>query len=75
MVFFDVACDRVLERLKLKNLKYSQRKALAQLSWQMVSVFFEIQPTLSGSFYLIAILALRVKSRSLQDLTGKKCAP
>ena len=29
MVLFDVACDRVLERLKLKNLKYSQRKALA----------------------------------------------
>ena len=28
-VSFDVACDRVLERLKLKNLNYLQRKVLA----------------------------------------------
>ena len=28
-VLFDVACDRVLERLKLKNLNYLQRKVLA----------------------------------------------
>ena len=26
MVLFDEACDRVLERFKLKNLKYLQRK-------------------------------------------------
>ena len=28
-VLFDVACDRVLERLKLTNLNYLQRKVLA----------------------------------------------
>ena len=28
-VLFDVACDRVLERLQLKTLNYLQRKVLA----------------------------------------------
>ena len=28
-VLFDVACDRVLVRLRLKNLNYLQRKVLA----------------------------------------------
>ena len=31
---------------------------------------FEIEPTLSGSFYLIVILALHMKSRSLQERNG-----
>ena len=30
-MLFDVACDRVLDRLKLENLKDLQRKALQKL--------------------------------------------
>ena len=56
MVLFDVACDRVLERLKLKNLKYSQRKALAQLSWQMVSVFLKFNQPYLDHFILLRFL-------------------
>ena len=40
-VLFDMACDCVLERFILKNLKYLQR------SWQMVSMFLKFsQPYL-----------------------------
>ena len=50
MVLFDMACDRILELFKIKNLKNLQTKALAQRSWQMVSMFvFEIQSTVPGS--------------------------
>ena len=43
---FDVACDRVLERFKLENLKDLQRKALEKLvNGEDV---FVIQPTGSG---------------------------
>ena len=43
-VLFDMACDCVLERFILKNLKYLQR------SWQNYGKYvFEIQPTISGS--------------------------
>jgi len=45
-VLFDVACDRVLERFKLENLKDLQRKALQKLvDGEDV---FVIQPTGSG---------------------------
>ena len=40
-MLFDVACNRVLGRLKLKNLKYFQRKILAQRNWQMVGMIFK----------------------------------
>ena len=43
---FDIACDRVLERLKLENLKDLQRKALEKLvNGEYV---FISQPTGSG---------------------------
>ena len=45
-MLFDVACDRVLDRLKLENLKDLQRKALQKLvDGEDV---FVIQPTGSG---------------------------
>ena len=39
-MLFDVECGRVLERFKLKNLKYVQRKVLALRIWQMIGIFF-----------------------------------
>ena len=56
MVLFNVACDRVLERFKLKNLKYLQRKALAQLSWQMVSIFLKFNQPYLDHFILLRFL-------------------
>ena len=46
-VLFDVACDRVLEHFKLKNLNHSERKVLAKRGWQMVGMFSKFnQPEL-----------------------------
>ena len=40
-MLFDEACDRVLARFEFKNMKYLQRKAIAQRSWKMVSMFLK----------------------------------
>ena len=46
-MLFDVACDRVLEHFKLKNLNHSERKVLAIRGWQMVGMFSKFnQPEL-----------------------------
>ena len=44
-LLFDVECGRVLERFKLKNLKYVHGKVLALRIWQMIGIFFN-QPEL-----------------------------
>ena len=46
-MLFDVAWDRILERFKLENLKYLLKKALAQGSWQMVSMFLKFNQIVS----------------------------
>ena len=52
-MLFDVACDRVLEHFKLRNLNYSQRISISLKRLAKGRYVFEIQSTGTGSIITV----------------------
>ena len=52
-VLFDVACDRVLEHFKLRNLNYSQRISISLKKLAEGRYVFETQSTGTGSIITV----------------------
>ena len=71
-MLFDMACDRVLERFKLENLKDLQRKALEKLvNGEDVLV---IQPTGSGKSLIYQSSPMAMAIDIVKETTFKSIA-